>query len=449
MKKFDPGSFRDPAGRIFQKNNDIFRELSGIGSNRFNYIKSQNIYKNLIKEEKLILTEEVSSEEDGIDLIKHKKIPFWTYPYEWCFDQLKDAALFHIDLHLQLLENNVNLIDASAFNVQFLGSKPVFIDILSLEKYKNGEMWKAQSQFGREFLNPLVYSFYSGLPFNNIYKGNLNGVSNEEVLKVISFFRKFNLTIFLNIFLPNYLEKKHSFEKKIKRRNLDIKSFKWMLNSLRKFINSFKKKSNSFWENYEDIRTYNQDQINLKKKLVFDFIKRNQPKKLFDFGCNNGEFSILSHDAGAKYVISVDQDEKCLNNLYNISKVKKLNILPIVGNFMNPSSNLGWNQNERKGFLERGNFDASINLAVIHHMCLANNLLLNEAINSITNSSNIGLIEFVDANDTTSKIILQNKNFFPEDYNEKNFINFLEKNAKIVNTFKLTDTRKIFEFSKL
>ncbi len=158
----EAGSYRDPAGRIFYTNNKVFRVLNDEGVSRFNFIKKNNLLDNLISKNFLIESKEV--ENDELDLkdfekqkiIEHKKLDYISYPYEWSFEQLKDAAIHHLNFHIYLLENNATLIDASAFNIQFHGYKPIFIDILSIKEYENGEYWKAHKQFCENFLNPLI-----------------------------------------------------------------------------------------------------------------------------------------------------------------------------------------------------------------------------------------------------------------------------------------------------
>ena len=156
----EKGSFRDPAGKIYYKDNRVFRKLSVEGVKRFQELKDSDIITLSIKEGFLIGTKEIHDqiiEKSNLELIlEHDKIPYVSYPYEWSFSQLKDAAIFHLNFHLFLLKNNATLIDASAYNVQFIGSELKFIDVLSIQKYKEGEYWKGHKQFCENFLNPLI-----------------------------------------------------------------------------------------------------------------------------------------------------------------------------------------------------------------------------------------------------------------------------------------------------
>ena len=164
MNKFevDQGSFRDPAGKVLYYNGRVLRLLNQDGVDRLNYLKENDLLNNCISNQFLIESEEIASDNLNLQnlknktIIEHRKIEYISYPYEWSFDQLKDAALHHLNFHIYLLNNNATLIDGSAFNIQFDGHKPIFIDLLSIKKYEDGEYWTAHKQFCENFLNPLI-----------------------------------------------------------------------------------------------------------------------------------------------------------------------------------------------------------------------------------------------------------------------------------------------------
>tara|TARA_B100000989_G_scaffold282383_1_gene247397 strand:- start:281 stop:985 length:705 start_codon:yes stop_codon:yes gene_type:complete len=208
----EKGSFRDPAGSIYYLNQKVFRKLSKEGEDRLKFITDNNILNESIKDQYLIKTSildknDINHKFKDKLILEHEKIPFISYPYEWSFSQLKSAALHHLNFHLYLLEKGATLIDSSAYNIQFLGSKPIFIDVLSIKKYEEGEFWTGHKQFCENFLNPLVLSSKKGINFNNWFKGNLEGIETSEINKVLSFFDKFSYNIFVQIYLLDKLEK--------------------------------------------------------------------------------------------------------------------------------------------------------------------------------------------------------------------------------------------------
>ena len=169
---FENASFRDPAGRIFYLDNKVFRKIEKEGEERLSFFSKNNLMQSCIEQGFLIDSKILTKEEkikERIDLdstvVEHMKIPFISYPYEWSFYQLKSAALHHLDFHIYLLNNEATLIDASAYNIQFIGYKPVFIDLLSIKKYEEGEYWTGHKQFCENFLNPLILTSKKGIPF--------------------------------------------------------------------------------------------------------------------------------------------------------------------------------------------------------------------------------------------------------------------------------------------
>ena len=219
----ESGSFRDPAGTIFYINDRIFRKINKIGLDRINFLEKEEILKESIKRNYLIQTKILNDDEKNklnlkiSDVIlEHIKIPYISYPYEWSFNQLKTAAIFHLDFNLFLLDLGATLIDASAFNIQYIGSKPIFIDILSIEKYVDGEPWKGHKQFCENFLNPLILKSKKGIKFNNWFKGNLEGIQTDDLDKILSIFDKFSYNIFIHVYLLNKLDQKFASNKSLK-----------------------------------------------------------------------------------------------------------------------------------------------------------------------------------------------------------------------------------------
>ena len=211
---FDKGSYRDPAGQVFYYKGRIYRGLNSEGSKRFRHIEKNKILKDSISDNYLIDTRiipnsEINNENNNFEIIlEHKKINFISYPYEWCFDQLKDAALHHLNFQLYLLDRNCVLIDASAFNIQFINSKPIFIDVLSIAKYKEGSYWLAHKQFCENFLNPLLLSSKKEINFNNWFRGNLEGIETSDINSILSLKDKLSPSIFTHVFLMDRIQKK-------------------------------------------------------------------------------------------------------------------------------------------------------------------------------------------------------------------------------------------------
>ena len=212
--------------------------------------------------------------------MEHDKVNYISYPYEWSFQQLKDAAIHHLDLHLYLLNNNATLIDASAYNIQFIGHKPIFIDILAIKEYENGEYWKAHKQFCENFLNPLLLKSKKNINFNNWFKGNLEGITTKDLNSALSITDKISYNIFVQVVLLNYLENKTINSeidiRKVNKRKFPKTSYISILKNIRNLIKNLTiKKEKTIWGYYSTNNTYkNNEEIN-KKKIVEEIFKRN------------------------------------------------------------------------------------------------------------------------------------------------------------------------------
>ena len=459
--KIDPGSFRDPAGKIVYFNNKILRLLNDEGKNRFQFLKKDNLLENCISKKFLIESNEVTNEILNLEefknktVLEHNKLDYISYPYEWSFDQLKDAAIHHLDFHIFLLNNNASLIDASAYNIQFNGYKTIFIDILSIKKYEDGEYWKAHKQFCENFLNPLVLKSKKNIDFNNWFRGNLEGITTKDLNSLLTLKDKFSYNIFTQVVLLNYLERKALKNKTIDLKQVNQKkfpksSFLGMLNNLKKFISSLElKKEKTIWDDYSQKNTYKEEEENLKKKIVKEFSSKYKFQILADLGCNDGVYSKICLENGCNFVVGFDYDLNTINNAYKIAKKEKLNFLPLYFDASNPSSNLGWYQNERKGYIERINFSGMLSLAFEHHLAIAKNIPLNQVLEWLIKTAPQGLIEFVPKNDETIKKMLTLKGDIFKDYNEQNFKNLILKNAKIISEKTISESgRKVFEYSR-
>ena len=223
-----------------------------------------------------------------------------------------------------------------------------------------------------------------------------------------------------------------------------------MLTNLSNFIEGLKfKKEETVWANYSKDNTYaNQEKIN-KENFVKDHLLKNKFKKILDLGCNNGEYSILALNSGCENVLGLDFDLNAIDDAYLRSKNDKLNFLPLYFDVSNPSSNIGWNQNERKGFNERSNFDFVLALAFEHHLAIAKNIPLPDVIKWITKLAPNGIIEFVPKEDPTVQSMLKLKgDIFPE-YNLENFKSLLNKNCKIISEKIISSSGRIlFSYEK-
>lgn len=188
---FDPGSFKDPDGRVIVHRGEVYRTLTEDTARRMR--ANHETLEALSRDGKLIASRLISREEAGLPaelcgetLLHHERVPVVTYPFEWSFDMLREAAVCTLDVLKQCLAQGLILKDATAYNVAFHRGRMVFIDTLSIDTYAEGEPWEGYAQFCREFLFPLMLTAYRGVEFQPWFRGRLNGLALADLARLLS-----------------------------------------------------------------------------------------------------------------------------------------------------------------------------------------------------------------------------------------------------------------------
>jgi ribosomal protein L11 methylase PrmA len=453
------GSFRDPSGYVFEKDGRILRVVTAAGAPDYERARDAGIFERLVEDGRLVPLTEVDEPISGPVaaryVLEHERIRYVTYPYEWSFELLKCAALFHLDLQIDLLERGFTLSDATAYNIQFRGIRPVFIDHLSIRAYREGEYWLGHSQFCQQFLNPLLLRVFRDINPNSWYRGNLEGISVSDFARLVPFRKKFSWNVFTNVVLQERFQRGTSSGPDkaagVTRRPLPKEGYLGLLKQLRNWINRLEPRNavRTVWADYSDKNTYADEEHRLKREFVAAFVQDLKPDTYIDLGCNTGEYSELALENGAGYALGFDFDQQALDSAYGRAQAKKLNFLPVYLDARNPSPNQGWRQTERKGFAERFRADAVVALAFEHHLAIAHNVPLAEVIGWITAIAPQGVIEFVPKSDPTIRRMLAlREDIFPG-YTEEAFVAELSAVGEIVAKQQVSQSgRTLFRFRR-
>lgn len=450
MSKIKPvaGSFRDPGGQVFLKNNRIFRTVTRVAAEDFDFVEKSGLVEKLEAAGQMVSSKIVGKtalELDGANLhavLEHEKIPFISYPYEWPFLNLRKAALLQLDIMLEGLKHGVTLSDASAYNFQFIGARPVLIDRLSLVPYVEGKIWVGYRQFCEQFLFPLILAANFDLPYHGWYRGELEGIPLASMAKLVPFSRRFSPGVFKHVFLQNLFQTrgqglaKGETAKGLKNLKLSRKIFQANLESMKKLVNKLDAtgKKSTEWQNYDLDNTYDSREEKAKIAFIQNFCKKTQPGMVWDLGCNTGAYSEAALGAGAKYAVGFDSDCGALEKATRRASDKNLSLLPLCMNLGNVSPSQGWNQAERDGLRERGPADALLALALVHHLAISGNIPLQQVVEWLLQMAPAGVIEFVPKNDQMVKSLLALRVDIFVDYTLKDFETFLGARAKIVKT---------------
>ena len=441
---FDPGSHRDPSGRIVTDGKRVFRAVFEAGRSAFEAALSAGVLDRSIAREQLLAMRQVdpdafpSISPSPCYLLEHPRLEFVSYPYEWCFSALRAAALLHLDLQLDLLANGFALSDATAYNVQFTGTKPVFIDHLSIVPYTDGEQWIAHRQFTMQFLAPLILWAKKGVAPNPWYRGSLEGIPPEDLLPLLSFRDKLSFNVIAHIVGQSSVQRraiKAGENRSARSSSLTRKRFEAILMSLRDFIAKLSPPgAETVWGDYDTSNSYDAEMRATKHAFVAKMVAEIQPGQLFDMGCNSGDYTQTAIDHGARNVVGFDFDFGALEHAFKRFSKVNAPVLPLWLDAINPSPAQGWAEAERKSFGQRSEADAVIALAFIHHLSIARNIPLEMAVDWLVSLAPTGVIEFPDKNDAmVLKLLSTRKDIFPG-YTEHAFLSHVGARARIVET---------------
>ena len=455
----EPGSFRDPAGRVFRAGERVIRAVLEAGAHNFARANQSGILRKLADSGKLVDFTDVTDRaaEWGFEkakvLLAHPCIPFISYPYEWSFSLHKAAALAHLDLHLELLDQGFTLSDATAYNVQFDGVRPIFIDHLSVRPYVEGEIWAGHRQFCMQFLNPLLMWSLLDLQPNHWFRGSLEGIAPEDLAKLIPMRKRLNWTVLTHVIAQAAMQKRSvktaTGSAKYRSAKLPRTNFEGMLRGLRSAIAGLEVPSHkTVWGDYAGKTSYAEPETQAKHAFVRDMVAAVSPDLLYDIGCNSGDYSKSALEAGAGKVIGFDFDHGALEIAYRRAHLEGLDLLPVWLDAANPSPAQGWSQAERMGVSDRAKPDALLALAFIHHIAIGRNVPLDMTIDWLVSLAPAGVLEFPHKEDPMVQILLsQRPDIFP-DYHNEAFVSLLSQHARIVRSADVLPTRTLYWFDR-
>lgn len=453
---FEGGSYKDPEGRVAYENGRVFRLIAtNEGAERVKGLLNEPFIQNLQDQGKIARTwicKEIDLPQSMKDyplVLEHEKVPFVTYPYEWSFSQLRDAALLTLEIMEAALEAGYSLKDATPFNVMPFGSQMKHIDFLSFEKPDSWMGWVGYRQFCQEFLYPLVAAGKMGLDFRSLMRGYFTGINATEMLKMVGKWRAVRFGLTRHLVLAATFEKQFTnantdIEKSIQQNELGPDLVKNNIKSLIKSVQKIKPFGiTGTWSDYEEIKTYTDETEKRKDAFVEKAVQDCSAAKVIDLGCNTGRYS----DISAKYcneVISVDLDPDCIDTLYcrnrNHNDTK---ITSLVGHLGNPAGGMGWANNERKSLMDRMNSDLVLSLALVHHIRISSNVPFDLIFKAFAEIGNHLVIEWVDREDSMVKLLLKNRKDIFNDYNQETFETALKDYFDIIQTESL-GTRTLY-----
>jgi hypothetical protein len=422
-----PSSFRDPSGFVFWQDGAVYRQINTIYREDYDRLMMSGLHKVLVEEGLVVPHEEValrsSAPQLAYKVIRPEQIPFVSYPYEWSFSQLKDAALTTLSVQKKALEFGMSLKDCSVYNVQFTKGKPVFIDTLSFEKYREGSPWVAYRQFCQHFLAPLALMSRRDIRLGQLFRSHLDGIPLDLASKLLPRRTRFSFSLLSHIHLHARTQTRYA-DKQIdtSRPKLSRLGFTGIINSLESGVRSLKwNPGGTEWGDYYQDTNYSAGAFQHKKQTVADFLEAIHPRSVWDLGANTGIFSRIASDKAIQ-TISFDIDPAAVEKNYlECRRRNETNILPLLSDLTNPSPGIGWQNQERMSLAERGPADVVLALALIHHLAISNNTPFAKIAEFFASICDSLIVEFVPKSDSQVQRLLATREDIFVDYTQQAF----------------------------
>lgn len=416
------GSFRDSSGYVFVSHEGVFRTINQCYSQEWSHVVSSGLIQAAIEQGQIIPFEECPAIQSSWKTLRVERFPFISYPYEWCFSQLKDAALLTLSLQKKALEHDCVLKDASAFNIQFRAASPVFIDILSFERWRDGMPWQAYRQFCSHFLAPLALMSRCGISNGRLSQLWIDGVPLETVCAFLPWRARLTPGLLMHLYLHASMQARHAdgraAAKKIEGMRMSKQGIFSVADSLEKTVSRLQlPKGKTEWSDYYQDTNYSEQGTQSKAGTVARWAKENAGNIALDLGANTGLFSREM----APYfstIIAADYDPLAVEEHYKKLRGTGSNIMPLVLDLANPSPGLGWACTERESFAQRVRADFLTALALCHHLVITAGIPLDRVASyfaSLLQPGGAAVVEFVPKGDSqVQRLLAAREDVFPD-----------------------------------
>lgn len=421
-----PGSFRDPSGFVFSRQGVVHRQIAPSYAPHYERLISSGLYDELVRDELLLPHEELdvrlAFSEDAYKVIRPAQLPFISHPFEWCFSQLKDAAITTLRIQRAALNHGMTLKDASAYNVQLFGARPVLIDTLSFEQYEEGNPWVAYRQFCQHFLAPLALMSRTDLRLGQLFRTYIDGVPLDLASRLLPFRTRFGLGLGLHVHAHAKVQQQYSNQASPNaakpKRGMSLKALQSLVTHLEQTVSGLKLPAQpTEWADYYDANNnYGQSGLTAKERVVHDMLAERSAKIVWDLGANNGRFSRLARAAGAHSVVAWDIDPNCVDaNYRQVTTHREQGHFPLLLDLTNPSPAMGWAHRERLSLADRGPADVVLSLGLIHHLAISNNVPLSQVAAYFRTLTRRLVIEWVPKEDSqVQKLLATRPDIFPD-----------------------------------
>jgi len=422
-------SFRDPHGWVFERDGVLYRHISMEHRQHFDRFLSSGLYDRLVTESLLVPHEaaDTALSPGAAAVVRPERIPFVSYPYEWCFSQLRDAALTTLRIQSLALDHGMSLRDASAYNITFHHGRPVLLDTTSFEILPEGRPWIAYRQFCQHFLAPLALMAYRDVRLGQLSRIHLDGVPLDLTVELLPARTRSKPGLVMHLRMHAKSQRKHEVpsedEEPTKTRGFSRQAFTGLLESLRSAVRGLPEPEGvSAWRGYyAETGHYSDEALDAKEELVESWIAERTPSSVWDLGANTGRFARLASSREID-AIAFDLDPYCVEEAYRSARdAGEAHLLPLVMDLSNPSPGLGWANAERDTVDQRGPADLVLALALIHHLAIGNNVPVPMIVDRFAALGRSAIVEFVPKDDPKVRQLLRSREDVFDGYTQEEF----------------------------
>lgn len=441
-------SFRDPSGIVFKEGGAIYRQINSCYTRQYDHLMRSGLYADLTGKNMLVQHKETDKKpisDSGILVIAPQQIPFVSYPYEWAFSALKEAALLSLRIHRKALDYGMVLKDASAYNIQFMSGRPILIDTLSFDFYNDGEPWAAYGQFCRHFLAPLLLMRYVDIRLSRLMSLYIDGIPLDLASGLLKgkggIFTKQHIHWHSKSIADNTKESQDPDN--IRKINIPKKSMITLIESMILFTEDLELKDIATrWSDYETTTSYSETGAASKKEIVGKYLKRADPSTVWDFGANDGTYSRLALGQGSQ-VVAFDSDPAAVEKNFNTAFKKKQRLLSLYLDLSSPSPNIGFANRERISINERQRPDCVMMLAVVHHVVISNNVPFIKLADWLSSLCRYLIIEFVPKEDPQVQQLLLGRQDIFDDYSQESFESSFGSRFHVLQKETINDSKRV------
>ncbi|MEV1332337.1 methyltransferase domain-containing protein [Micromonospora costi] len=458
----EPGSFRDPANRVFHLGQDVLRGLDAGAAAHWRALAGTEFFAALLADGKVCGTEAVDpvGVPDGVPwaaVLRHERIPFVSHPYEWSFTMLRDAALLHLEILRVALPAGFTTKDGSAYNLQWRGTEPVFIDVGSFEPVRDGEPWAGYRQFCQTLLYPLLLTAHLGVDFQPWLRARVDGIEADQLRPLFRGVRRLLPGVPTHLHLHGAMQSRHAeatttdVRAQLRAAGYSRELALATVRGIEKLVRRLDRTpAASHWADYQRTCGYSaQDRAGKEQFVTAALTDGPRPALVLDLGANDGRYARLAA-RHADRVVAVEQDPAVVDALYRALRAEgERRILPLVMDLADPSPGGGWRGVERASFADRAAADVVLALALVHHLAIGRNVPLAEVVAWLADLCAPGariVVEFVHPEDPMARRLLANKpeGLFP-DYRRDEFERVLAARCRIARREELpSGTRTLY-----